>query len=519
MGPNRELHRARERFHGVLHAVVNGKELPGSRLAQDRRIFASGNIAPIGSGDDIADEASSLNFTLPGSWTNAGKVTFTVEIMPAASMTGTNAGNHTGNAEVTFASPPNWPNPLYIYYWPICFAADASSPANCPLDFATSADADLGDLLPIPENGLVYHPLPTNRMTLTIGNSKTSIDTDNDLIPFMTRLRLAYFTIATHFGLKNMHQLVVWAPKGPPTTAAMADAAWWDNGFAHGWGRVIVVFTDAVNAFYADTLAHEIGHNMGLHHTGLKGIVACDDSPSDAGTAWPYRDIQLHGYAWVWSRPSDFQDGRGRGVASADGAELMSYCFNGNRLPASWTFDYLFRSNMNDPRQNTSVPPYMTVGKDQPAIRRPRQSIGAEADAANLIVVSGTVSADGVTAQLDPVYTLPAANLPLPASDRNGRYCLAFTASPPVSNFCFNISFKDFVNGSTLSKYSFGFPLSAPTGLNRIALTYQGRELATVSGGNASPAVAWQSPKPGAAWQGGTETRLPTCCFTAQTTV
>ncbi len=484
-----------ENFQAVLHAYINGHELAGSPLAQDPHWWKNSTLSNSATYDD-PDELSTLNFTLPLEWTQAGKITFAIEVTPQPG-TPSSGASHTTSIDATFAAPARWPTPLTVYYWPVCFASPTAPapPEACPDNhFYPAADSTLRQLLPVPEGGLIYRPLPVGAFYLDLGALKVSLDNDDELDKLMARVRRAFIMLYLGLGLENMDQLVMWAPAGPPGVAAQADAPYYKGGY----GRVVVAFAN-VSKPTSETLAHEMGHNLNLRHTARHTQVPCDTSKDDPTTTWPYQDIDLHGFVWDWFKRGG-GGSIGHGLGPAIGSDIMSYCFERQQFPSAWTFDYLFHANMKTPTDSYGPFGGMTVNENQPAsLRRRAQSTTG---GVKVLLAGGSVSKEGTQVQWQPVYSLPATTLPLVPSNPTGNHCLVFSVSSgPPTNYCFDLNFHDAINGADLTQDSFTFLVPAPDGLNRVSLMRNGQELGALTAGAAAPVVSWQNPVPGAVWQ------------------
>ncbi len=122
--------------------------------------------------------------------------------------------------------------------------------------------------------------------------------------------------------------------------------------------------------------------------------------------------------------------------------------------------------------------------------------------AANLLVIGGTVQADGSAGTLMPGYTVQSTNPP-PDSDPAGNTCLVFTASGGTTNYCFDTSFDEAnADGSPgLGIFSVKAPL--PDGVTQVALSFTGgAPLATINAASAPPVVTMISPQAGDSWSG-----------------
>lgn len=267
------------------------------------------------------------------------------------------------------------------------------------------------------------------------------------------------------------------------------------DGMGHLPGRNVILIQhkggadrplrDVLNNIHydANTLAHEVGHNLGQHHTNDK---VCTErgrgsGDRDAGTDWPYStaDIQEPGF--------DVEAAR---VIFPTYGDLMSYC-SILGVP-EWLSPHIYQGMLSS-------------GLDAALTKRSVPS-ARQAEGAVQAIVSGWVRSDGSAGALDPVYQLPLPGSPQPSVD-GGSHCIQYSGSAgPISKHCFNLTFLDPNFGQPLSTEYFAFRAPIPDGTTRVALLAGAIELASRTASSAAPVLSITSPKTGDRWEGGSRT-------------
>jgi hypothetical protein len=249
------------------------------------------------------------------------------------------------------------------------------------------------------------------------------------------------------------------------------------------------------------TVAHEIAHLLGLQHT--RTADSCGQQPGPSPWTSPTSQIGDPGYDV--SAPAD-----GSPLVSTfilpTTMDLMSYC-NPRWLSA---VNYkLIEKSLNSFEPFLSSPDYDAEPEPTPAVsRRHAPHVPARAtrdrrphdSSIALVTVSGLASSDGTTGTL--LNTHPAdANAFASVSHTAGGYCLNFFGGTSMlGQNCFDLAFQD-VNDYPVATAYFSRTLALPAGVTRIALAYNGTELASLAAGGV-PSVQFSSPNPGDTLQG-----------------
>ncbi len=448
----------------------------------------------------------SLNFIVPKEWLQTGTLHFTATVSNPPGISDPKLSNNTGFFDVTVVDAPGQ-GTLTVGYLPLCYQPPGAAAKTCPSNAIYSADALLNKLLPVGDGRVIYLPIAAPGLiwhkTLDGGSTPD----------FTTKIRKLYDILdAGSPGL--LDQLFVWLPYldrydcgDPKKPAAPANGSFplgssdpkWYSAEAKGHvsfgqdtsefrlpdqitGRCSVAKDAGDSSF---TMAHEIGHNLGLEHANKPGKdLGCGAS---GNAAWPYADgsIQQWGFDPLTQRfkPHTKKD-------------LMTYC-----SPPSdniWISPFDYKKLYDGGLQPQGTPP-----------KAGAHAAGEKAVAApEILILSGSVSRDGTSGSLDPAYRL-TSSAQLPPSDPNGNYCLNFSgASGGLGSYCFPVDFAPDDPHTTddqvrvFDQMSFSVRVALPAGTTRVSLVKGNTELAALTATGKSPSLAILAPKTGASWQG-----------------
>jgi hypothetical protein len=258
-------------------------------------------------------------------------------------------------------------------------------------------------------------------------------------------------------------QLVGWLPDGAYSSNGKSSPIFND-------GTGVSLFANDTPGQREWTMAHEIGHNLGLVHAGS----------SLAGLRWPYEgeEIQETGLDIVdlELKPTDLID-----FMLGDGAEATRWI-----SPYYWRV--LFEGNLR-PWDFSDGPPGGTVAGGGIRVGRPTSAQQAPAASA---IVSGVVEVDG-TAELAPVLGAPVTNDGRWAP-RGGSHCLQLVSADGsrLADHCFEPEFEP--EHGPPGAAAFTFILPWPEGVASVVLATDGARLAEWRAGQGTPLVTLTEP-------------------------
>jgi hypothetical protein len=464
-----------------VSAVLHGPGTP-EPLPIEAPIVAQPYNGPVPSTDPPNFNDGTVDFVLPDAWVaGQGQLTLTADIVLPPGFQDSNPANNELQRTVTLMPPPQNPQSasppgVFRVGYVLCITEDSDGHLHEP-DFIDpgAIGAFIQKIYPIPEGGLTVSKVGTLPLRYD-GQVETSAQWDG----------LLEKALRGRYANADYDQVVVFVWLDPLSKLdGDSDPVW-----ANGQGKVVLV---AESSRTPETVAHEIGHNLGLRHAvPANPALGCGTGDPCQPRFWPYTDptIQLPGFD-PWTKdlvPNTFFD-------------LMSYCVNSTATNAWISPDYFNTLiNNNLAPSDAPCPPPTNAPSLAPltgtAKLRPRQKLAVAQD---LLLVAGSVGADGQSGQLDPVFHLTSTAAP-PVSDPNGSYCLHFTGGAGLpGDFCFTPMFLD-GESNPLNTQSFSFLLPAAAGVTGLQLLAGGNPLASISGGAQPPTLSITAPNSGDTW-------------------
>ncbi|MBI4893351.1 MAG: choice-of-anchor D domain-containing protein [Acidobacteria bacterium] len=484
-------------IEGVTGSLTGTKTPPGEPTVPLSQKLLPWN-APVIARSGVPDRASSyasLDFLLPPGWATQGLTEFSVEIRGGTGYVDPNPSNNQGKVQLAFNPAPNWPFPFGIAYLPVCYQPPGSAEPQCPRPEVGFRTDYLDKLFPVARNGIAYYKLPTPPLTWSqlIRPGEPGYPDIADVLHYGRRI---YASVdpgqVKVFG--GLEQLALWLPRLEGVPAGASDPVW-----ALGGGRVVFVqdttmldqappqaggplFNNFLDASHS--VAHEIGHNLGLLHPTAGTSGTCGASDSQSWNLWPLPTGSIGEIGY---------DTEKKIVVTADKYDLMTNC---TFLPSGWeiwispfNFERLFHHGFAGPFAPLSAP-------------RERLKTGAAKAAGDdeLIIVGGSVERDAAIGKLEPVIRSRGVAT---QTDPAGQQCIRLEgASSSLARTCFSLAFQLGESEVALPHQNFLIRMPAAAGVRRIVLESAGRDIGILAAGPAAPSVQITSPQAGARWSG-----------------
>jgi hypothetical protein len=401
-----------------------------------------------------AQKNGGLLFRLPPDWIT-GTVTLTVVLESTAPITETSLENNIITMSVFFEPR----EAMRLAYVPIGYQPDPAQPAQLPdLGEMLSLHTFMQEIYPLAE--VVPEILGTLPWYLEMAGvpPETEIARGDVLLDLLT-----FFYLEANAGRPDalqLDQIVGVFPNGA-ISYAQADPRWdMDDNGRGGQGRA--VYCDLAGS----SLAHEIGHNLGLRHPGTPD--ACN--AQDPQSYWPavYADatMQEYGYNFILDTVV------GPAVPNRH-LDLMTYC-----VPV-WVSPLHYRMLYNADLQPQAVPG------------------GTIAQEENYIVAAGRVDDQGAVEFL-PFWQI-SSTVPLGNPPAGEGYCLELRdgANAVLQGHCFNLDFFNYQGYMSMTVDSFVVALPLDPATTRVVLRQGALDLGQVTVSAHAPTVTVQGPNGG----------------------
>jgi len=412
-------------------------------------------------------EGQGITFALPPAWVARGDLGLLATVTPLDPWHETHPDDNESGPTVEFFVR----RPVLVAWVPVCFGATADKvPTDCPSEsLMNEFPSVMQRMYPVPDNGVDFFRVPSLRLIWL-----KRVDTTANYSALLSYVD-SRWDVARAFSaaeLKKFPDFLV------GITPDSGKPAW--GGMAPNVGKSDTSIVTYSGTYAYSAMAHEIGHDLGLHHTA-KGVPPCDTS-KDPSSDWSRTDASTGEIGW---------DVVNNKFIPADWNDLMSYCGTSTQWISPFHYRKLFVSEWN---------PFGPQVAGRSLIAARSGTAGLPAAAAQptdaYLVVSGTVQRDLRGGTLNAAFTVPSPQAPpdILASD-SGQVCLV-TLAAGIENGrrCFEPAFVPTENdGTELSEATFSVVVPAPANLTELRLVADDRTLATVVAGAAPPTVKVQA--------------------------
>lgn len=463
---------------------------------------------------DRTSQNNSLDFLLPETWVSQGAGAFQLELTaqlqpPPDHPVQSGRLTYTSNPPFSFATGAGVLSPFVVGYIRLCVNSGTVSNV-CPTGGIAGMGRRMDDLYPVSPFGVLYTELPyfVNHGNGPVLPTWQGPLADSDRVLLINKLQALYLR---RFQRLGVHKLVAWLPQAASQVIA-TNGPGSPIGQARIGGKAAwVLDRESSPLGTSRTLAHEVGHTLGLHHTGT-------NDPLAAAICTSSRDGNLP----VGSPLGDWQTN-----GPYTNGTIQQPGFNTSGYPPAFDQQVLYYDLMNYcAAQSTWISPYhyrelydsisSLVAEDQGGVflglsrnRVHKNATSAAPLTADYLLVGGSVSSGGSSGQLDPsehITSTTSGDMP----DPNGTYCVRQTdAGGKNQDFCFTPDFYD-IDGNALTQAYFSYQIPYQPGAVRISLILSGGTALAAYPSAGPPVVTIQSPKPG-----GTLAGVPTLTWTA----
>ena len=434
-------------------------------------------------------------FELPAEWTTAGTLTYTVTLNPDENPVELSTSNNVMTNTVDFIEQP----PFRIAYVPILYKPGGGSKGVPPsVGLIVKGHVFLQSILPYAnvEMGL-FSPL-TWKKQMQGADEHDEWTRGGELLNILSVILIQWNL--THPPAERFDQIIGVFPGSALEMISSGEAdSRWGGDDEPNMGLGIASYCWASG----DCFAHEIGHNLGLHHTNVQGK---DCYAPDIESYWlqHYSDNTIQNFGYYDTRNE---------LVPATTPDIMSYCQDAWVSPLHW------KMLLNT--RGVPQPPYEgEVPVTDPSLAATRSTTAAAET--TYLLVRGWTSIEGVTEFL-PFWTATTTDFPLWTPDNGTDYCVRMKDGDGniIAEKCMDAIFADpEANAWRITKHML-VALPVPAGytaqnadgtlaniaeISVFSNKFQ-QDVAILQPSEHQPTVSWVNPAPGTVLTQDTEIR------------
>jgi|GEM_PF-4535376 len=454
--------------------------------------FVTPNSAP---DRDAID--SSVNFVIPDNLTAPGVFTLRAVVNPTHSIEEADFDNN--DAREPFEFVPR--NGLRVGFVRIGYRPEGQTEWAWPSDDITKYDGMMKKLFPAADNGVQYYEMPFRvRTTRLISSDEDGENLNWDLREYYDRIEGDKPDI-----------MIGWLPNEYRKTFTFGGLA---ETVLSGQAAHVALAVDYHNKYSSDhVLPHEVGHNLGLDHTGTTGdsTTDCRVSKNDGPSYWP----QEYGDS-ASIREAGF-DTEAMKVIPSTSYDLMAYCSEAKTWLSPFHYKKLYDNNLR---------PQGAFVTDRPHKAWVRGWASFKGYTAQMDLVRPPDPASGGSAS-PPAHSMgshmpnftASLLLPMAAGGRQkanvaiqregeGDHCLRFMDAGDAVLYerCFDLTFQSEESHEPLERSGFVLGVPDPGSATRVVLVLnengQEQELTSLVASTHAPTLTITSPKSGDNWEG-----------------